>query len=262
MKKVAIVQSSYIPWIGYFDLIGSVDEFIIYDSMQFTKRDWRNRNLIKTPQGKKWITIPVLSKGKYHQTIFDTKIDGIRWQKDHLKAITLNYARAPFFDEISLLIDPFMSGSCCVIPCEDRWRMWYLSCTEWFRRQDDVIHKYHIKYAESSDGINWNREGIIAIDFKDDDEVAISRPSVILDCGKWKMWFSYRGTSYKIGYAESSDGIHWERQDNLSGIDVSPDGWDSESVEYPYVFMHKDSKYMLYNGNNFGKTGLGLAIWN
>ena len=159
-------------------------------------------------------------------------------------------------------VDPFMSGSCCVIPCEDRWRMWYLSCTEWFRRQDDVIHKYHIKYAESSDGINWNREGIIAIDFKNDDEVAISRPSVIFDCGKWKMWFSYRGTSYKIGYAESNDGIHWERQDNLSGIDVSADGWDSESVEYPYVFKHKDLKYMFYNGNNFGKTGLGLAIWN
>jgi len=107
MKKVAIVQSSYIPWIGYFDLIGSVDEFIIYDSMQFTKRDWRNRNLIKTPQGKKWITVPVLSKGKYLQTIFDTRIDGIKWQQDHWKAITLNYARAPFFDEISLLIKPF-----------------------------------------------------------------------------------------------------------------------------------------------------------
>lgn len=107
MKKVAIVQSSYIPWIGYFDLIGSVDEFIVYDSMQFTKRDWRNRNLIKTPQGKKWITVPVLSKGKYLQTIFDTRIDGIKWQQEHWKAITLNYARAPFFDEISLLIEPF-----------------------------------------------------------------------------------------------------------------------------------------------------------
>jgi hypothetical protein len=112
MKKVAIVQSSYIPWIGYFDLIGSVDEFIIYDSMQFTKRDWRNRNLIKTPQGKKWITVPVLSKGKYLQTIFDTRIDGIKWQQDHWKAITLNYARAPFFDEISLLIKPFYQSDC------------------------------------------------------------------------------------------------------------------------------------------------------
>ena len=76
------------------------------------------------------------------------------------------------------------------------------------------------------------------------------------------MWFSYRGTSYKIGYAESSDGIHWERQDSLSGIDVSASGWYSQSIEYPYVFKHKDSKFMLYNGNNFGKTGLGLAIWN
>jgi len=112
MKKVAIVQSNYIPWIGYFDLIGYVDEFIIYDSMQFTKRDWRNRNIIKTPQGKKWITIPVLSKGNYFQTIFDTRIDGTKWQQDHWKSITLNYAKAPFFDEICLLIEPFYKLNC------------------------------------------------------------------------------------------------------------------------------------------------------
>tara|TARA_B110001450_G_scaffold145897_1_gene136341 strand:+ start:2097 stop:2801 length:705 start_codon:yes stop_codon:yes gene_type:complete len=107
MKKVAIVQSSYIPWLGYFDLIGSVDEFIIYDSMQFTKRDWRNRNMIKTPQGRQWLSVPVQSKGKYSQSIFDTKIDGEKWQIDHWKAITMNYAKAPFFNEISMLIEPF-----------------------------------------------------------------------------------------------------------------------------------------------------------
>ena len=84
MKKIAILQSNYIPWIGYFDLIASVDEFIIYDSMQYTKRDWRNRNIIKTPQGNQWLSVPVHSKGQYFQSIFDTKIDGEKWQKESL----------------------------------------------------------------------------------------------------------------------------------------------------------------------------------
>jgi hypothetical protein len=69
MKKVAILQSNYIPWKGYFDMIAAVDEFILYDDMQYTRRDWRNRNQIKTPQGGQWLTVPVKVKGKYHQTI-------------------------------------------------------------------------------------------------------------------------------------------------------------------------------------------------
>ena len=76
MKRVAILQSNYIPWKGYFDLIAHVDEFILYDDMQYTRRDWRNRNLIKTPQGTQWLTVPVQVKGKYHQRIRDTLIDG------------------------------------------------------------------------------------------------------------------------------------------------------------------------------------------
>jgi hypothetical protein len=91
------VQSNYIPWIGYFDLIGSVDEFIIYDSMQFTKRDWRNRNIIKTPQGKKWITVPVLSKGQYFQTIFDTRIDGLEVATRSLESDNTKLCKSSFF---------------------------------------------------------------------------------------------------------------------------------------------------------------------
>ena len=75
-KKVAIVQSNYIPWKGYFDMIAAVDEFILYDDMQYTRRDWRNRNQIKTPQGQQWLTVPIKVKGKYHQTIRETEIDG------------------------------------------------------------------------------------------------------------------------------------------------------------------------------------------
>ena len=74
------------------------------------------------------------------------------------------------------------------------------------------------------------------------------------------MWYCHRGLTYRIGYAESRDGIHWNRLDHLSGIDVSQDGWDSEMIEYPFVFDHKGKRYMLYAGNGFGKTGFGIAV--
>lgn len=106
MKKVAIVQSNYIPWKGYFDLIASVDEFILYDDTQFTRRDWRNRNQIKTPQGVQWLTVPVQVKGKYHQTIRETAIDGTEWAKTHWKALMQNYRRAVHFEEIAAWLEP------------------------------------------------------------------------------------------------------------------------------------------------------------
>jgi hypothetical protein len=106
LKKVAILQSNYIPWKGYFDLIGAVDEFILYDDMQYTRRDWRNRNQIKTPQGVQWLTVPVRVKGKYDQKIRDTEIDGSDWAVAHWKALTQNYARAPHFAEIAAWLEP------------------------------------------------------------------------------------------------------------------------------------------------------------
>ena len=98
-KKVAIVQSNYIPWKGYFDLINSVDEFILYDDMQYTRRDWRNRNRIKTKDGSKWITIPVQVKGKYYQKIIETEIDVPDWSHTHWQLIRQNYLKAKYFDE-------------------------------------------------------------------------------------------------------------------------------------------------------------------
>ena len=106
MKKVAIVQSNYIPWKGYFDLIASVDEFIFYDDMQYTRRDWRNRNQIKTPQGVQWLTVPVQVKGRYDQKIKETLIDGTEWAAAHWKALVQNYRRAPHFDEVAIWLEP------------------------------------------------------------------------------------------------------------------------------------------------------------
>ena len=100
-KKVAIVQSNYIPWKGYFDLIHEVDEFILFDDVQYTRRDWRNRNRIKTPHGLLWLTIPVWVKGRYHQKIRETVISDSEWSRKHWKTIVQNYARAPYFSRYS-----------------------------------------------------------------------------------------------------------------------------------------------------------------
>jgi hypothetical protein len=106
MKKIAILQSNYIPWKGYFDLIAAVDEFILYDDMQYTRRDWRNRNQIKTPQSVQWLTIPVQVKGKYDQKIRETLIDGCDWAALHWKTLVQNYRRAPHFEEIAVWLEP------------------------------------------------------------------------------------------------------------------------------------------------------------
>lgn len=106
MKKVAIVQSNYIPWKGYFDMIAAVDEFILFDDMQYTRRDWRNRNQIKTPQGVQWLSVPVRVKGKYHQSIRETELDGYDWATAHWRSLTQNYSRAKYFSAVSELLRP------------------------------------------------------------------------------------------------------------------------------------------------------------
>ena len=106
MKKIAILQSNYIPWKGYFDLIASVDEFILYDDMQYTRQDWRNRNQVKTPQGAQWLTVPVKVKGKFHQSIRDVEIAGHKWAEKHWKTLNQNYLRSPYFKEVSSFLEP------------------------------------------------------------------------------------------------------------------------------------------------------------
>lgn len=100
MKKISICQSNYIPWKGYFDLITSGDTFVIYDHVQYTKNDWRNRNMIKTKNGLQWLTIPVKHDSK-DQTIRDTRIAWNKWNIKHWKTIKSNYSKAPFFSEYS-----------------------------------------------------------------------------------------------------------------------------------------------------------------
>jgi len=105
-KRVAVVQSNYIPWKGYFDLINYVDEFILYDEVQYTRRDWRNRNQIKTPKGLEWITVPVEVKGNYHAPIHDIRIADSTWGRRHWATLAHNYARAPYFRQYKDLLEP------------------------------------------------------------------------------------------------------------------------------------------------------------
>ncbi|MBQ6391032.1 MAG: WbqC family protein [Eggerthellaceae bacterium] len=105
MKKIAILQSNYIPWKGYFDIINYVDEFIIYDNVQYTRNDWRNRNRIKTPNGVQWLTIPVFSKSKFGQNINETKVSNAKWATKHMKTLHQMYAKAPHFKEYESLLE-------------------------------------------------------------------------------------------------------------------------------------------------------------
>ncbi|MCK5610399.1 hypothetical protein KAR91_51475 [Candidatus Pacearchaeota archaeon] len=161
--------------------------------------------------------------------------------------------------------DPWMVSGPHVMIEGKKWRMWYLSGIRWTVEKGVLKSYYHIKYAESKDGTNWKRNGIVCIDFKSKDESRIARIDVIKENGLYKGWYSFADKSsnynYRIGYAESNNGINWERKDDEAGIDVSKNGFDNAMICYPFVIVHKGKKYMFYNGDNFGKNGIGLAVY-
>lgn len=164
------------------------------------------------------------------------------------------------------IYDACFVASSNVIKIDNQFIMYYLSCDSWNLINDKIIHKYNIKIATSENGINWNRDGKIAIDYQTPYEYAFSTPRVIKENKIYKMWYSYRAsehnTFYKIGYAESYNGFDWNRKDNLQTLDTSLTGWDSDMVCYPFIFNIGNTMYMLYNGNQYGKTGFGLAYTN
>lgn len=141
------------------------------------------------------------------------------------------------------------------------YSMWYGSTIAWDAGNEEMLHV--INYASSADGHHWDRHGQ-AVPYELGKAQAFSRPTVkeSAEIG-FEMWFSYRsgsGEKYRIGYAYSGDGRKWELSLGDAGIDVSAGGWDSEMIEYPFVFDHKGHRYMMYNGNGYGKTGFGLAV--
>lgn len=157
--------------------------------------------------------------------------------------------------------DPISLSYPYVVFHEGIYKMWYGSTITWEAENGEMIHV--IKYATSKDGNHWQKNGI-AIPYENNIAQAFSRPTVMIDKDGYHMWYSFRsgtGTKYRIGYAHSQNGIDWKRRHEDTGIDVSEMGWDSEMICYPFVFDHKGKRYMLYNGNNYGKNGFGLAIF-
>lgn len=154
--------------------------------------------------------------------------------------------------------DPYTISYPWVMRDGGAYRMWYGSNLHWGQEKKDMLHV--IKYAESVDAIHWIRKGQIAIDSESPEENAICKPCVVKDADFYRMWFCSRGETYRIQQAVSEDGFSWARLGADPGIDVSTDGWDSNMIEYPNVFDHRGRRFLLYAGNDFGKTGFGLAV--
>lgn len=153
--------------------------------------------------------------------------------------------------------DPYLNTAPWVVKAENEFRIYYVSGHEWIHKD---LPRYNIKVARSDDGKVWHRDGRVCIDFKDKTENALARPYVIFDDGIWKMWFGHKGDAYRLGYAESNDGLNWERRDELAGVDVGSSGFDSEMIEYAAIVKHDGRRFMFYNGNNYGFEGIGLAV--
>ncbi|TYL84553.1 hypothetical protein [Bradyrhizobium cytisi] len=142
----------------------------------------------------------------------------------------------------------------------DDWRMWYGSNVAPAVGNADMQHV--IKQARSADGIDWTRDGKTVIGFANEAEYALARPSVAKIGDNLLMCFACRGATYRIGAAISRDGgLSWKRYDAEMGLGVSEGGWDSEMTCYPALFWHKARLWLAHNGNGYGATGFGLAVW-
>ena len=141
---------------------------------------------------------------------------------------------------------------------KNKWFMWYVSCNEWVNKD---YPKYDIKLAVSRDGKNWSQDGSTSIKLRKN-ERAVARPSVLYESRKYKMWFCYEKKvgKYKIGYAESNNGKDWKRNDKKANIYPGKKELDNKMIAYPHVIKHNNIKYMFYNGNDYGKEGVFLAI--
>ena len=168
------------------------------------------------------------------------------------------HSRAPIMQRTDR--EPF--GICTapfVLKSKKGFEMWYVSGESWVNKD---LPTYNIKYAYSDDGIHWKNKGQVALELTKN-ETALARPCVLYNGINYEMYFSYKDPAlgYRIGYAVSQDGIEFDRSIDFSEyLGVSKNGWDSEMVEYSFVFDHQGRRYMLYNGNGYGENGIGYAV--
>jgi len=194
----------------------------------------------------------------YHNSI------GLAISHDNGKTFE-KYSRGPLFG--STLDEPYFTGTPYVKREGQLWKCWYYSATGWTTINNNIEPRYKICYAESFDGIAWQRYPDHGIKYSSDAEGGICSPSVIYEKSIYHMWYSYRAVtqyrggagSYRIGYATSEDGKRWSRHDDKSGIRPSKKGWDKDMICYSYIITYKNRYYLFYNGNNFGEGGIGVA---
>lgn len=158
--------------------------------------------------------------------------------------------------------EPFLRSATSVIFEQNTFKTWYVSGLGWTQVGKIQYPTYVIRYAESSDGMNWVRKGDDCIRFENENEFGFGRPWVIRDGDGYKMWYSIRSRTapYRIGYAASPDGIVWQRRDEEADIERSEAGWDSEMICCACLIDAGGERYMFYNGNRHGQTGFGYAV--
>lgn len=167
----------------------------------------------------------------------------------------------PVFDRTAA--EPMLRTGAFVLPrAGGGFRAWYSTGSEWIESDGRMRPTYGLRYAESDDGATWPAEGRPCLEPALPDEYGLARPFVLERGGRLEMWFSVRSHSrgYRLGYAESSDGVNWRRRDEDAGLDVSAEGWDSEMVHSAWVHETPHGTYLFYNGNNYGETGFGVAV--
>lgn len=171
------------------------------------------------------------------------------------------YSKSPILDRIN---DEVYARCGVNVIKEDKYKMWYIGSYKegWTLSGGGRKPLYIMKYVESNDGINWKQPIIQCMEYKNNDEHGFGRPYVWRDEKNYKMLYSIRTYSrgYYIGYAESEDGIKWNRKDEDAGIELSLSGWDSINLSYPYLYKYKNNTYLFYNGNGCGKSGVGYAL--
>jgi len=171
------------------------------------------------------------------------------------------YAPVPVFDRTET--EPYSRSAPCVLNEAGRYRAWYWSCERWSVEDDWVHYNNVIRHAESADGVNWQSTEHICLAPSGPLDYTVGRPWVVKDGDTYKMWYSIRSRAevgYRIGYAESLDGLSWTRRDEDVGIEPSESGWDAQMICHPCVVDVKGQRYMFYNGNQHGATGFGYAV--
>lgn len=169
-------------------------------------------------------------------------------------------ARVPSLDRTAE--EPYLRGAPFVMHDEGRFRMWYVSGSGWTLRNGEPKYRLSVRVTESGDGVEWRGSSALCVE-PEGDEYALGRPCVIRDSGMYRMWYSIRSFTrpYRLGYAESPDGLTWTRRDDAVGLERSSSGWDSEMICYAYVVDAGPHRYLFFNGNQHGSTGFGVARW-